>query len=158
LALKYGFIRVIFFPANVVRAEKHNRKLPCHLLPVIEGKLVNVAESVAHCVAHGLKVQVENANSEGNALHVRRENEPQGVSDQLRGARKPHAHHVHKGSVLLVKRGNGRLDPGELKALPRELQWCGKLRLLLRPERPQSRIFKRLRYLKLRLLLRPGHP
>jgi len=134
LALKYGFIRVIFFPANVVRAEKHNRKLPCHLPRVIAGKLANVVESVAQRVVHDPKV--ENANSEGNALHVRRENEPQGVSDQLRGARKPHAHHVHKGSVLLVKRGNGRLDPGELKALPRELQWCGKLRLLLRPGHP----------------------
>jgi len=158
LALKYGFIRVIFFPSNVMKAEKHSRKLPCHLLHVSARKLVNVVESVAQHVADGPKARVENANSEGNALHVHRENEPQGVSDQLRGARKPHAHHVHKGSVLLVKRGNGRLDPGELKALPRELQWCGKLRLLLRPERPQSRIFKRLRYLKLRLLLRPGHP
>jgi len=124
LALKYGFIRVIFFPANVVRAEKHNRKLPCHLLPVIEGKLVNVAESVAHCVAHGLKVRVENANNEENVLRVRRENVLQEESDQPqpKAAREPRAHHVHKGSVLHARRGNGPLDPGELKALPRKLQ------------------------------------
>jgi len=122
LALKYGFIRVIFFPANVVRAEKHNRKLPCHLLPVIEGKLVNVAESVAHCVVHGLKVKVENANNEENVLRVRRENVLQEGSDQPKAAREPRAHHVHKGSVLHARRGNGPLDPGELKALPRKLQ------------------------------------
>jgi len=128
LALKYGFIRVIFFLANVVRVEKRNRKLPRHLANVIAGKLANVAESVAHCVAHGLKVKVENANSEENALRVRRENVLQERSDQPRAAREPRAHHAHKGSVLRARRGNGPLDPGALKALPRKLQSCRKLR------------------------------
>jgi len=111
---------VIFFPANVVRAEKHNRKLPCHLPRVIAGKLVNVVESVAQRVVHDLKV--ENANSEGNVLRVHRGNALQEERGRPRAAREPHAHHVHKGNVLLARRGNGPLDPGELKALPRKLQ------------------------------------
>ena len=122
MALKYGFIRVIFFLANVLLAEKHSRKLPCHLHHASVRKLVNVVESVARHVVEGPKARVENANSEENALHVRRENGPHEVSDQLRAAREPRGHHVHRESVLLVQRGNGQLDPGELKVLPRKLQ------------------------------------
>jgi hypothetical protein len=158
LALKYGFIRVIFFQANVVRAEKHNRKLPCHLPHVIAGKVANVVESVAHRVVDGLKVKVENANSEENVLCARRENALQGESDQPRSARGPHARHAHKGSVLRARRGNGPLDPGEPKALSRKFQSCRKLRKSLRLRYPQFRMFKRPRYLKLRKSLRLRYP
>jgi hypothetical protein len=87
---------------------------------VIEGKLVNVAGSVAHRVALDLKV--ENANNEENVLYVRRENVLQEESDQPKVAKEPRVRHVYKGSVLRVRQGNGPLDPSELKALPRKLQ------------------------------------
>jgi hypothetical protein len=117
---------------------------------VIAGKLANVAESVAHCVAHGLKVKVENANSGENVLRVRRENVLQEERDQFKAARGPHAYHAHKGSVLRARRGNGPLDPGELKALPRKLQSYRKPRKSPRLRYLQFRIFKRPRYLNLR--------
>jgi len=120
LALKYGFIRVIFFPANVVKAEKHNRKLLCHLPHVIAPNLVNVAESAVHHVAHVLKA--ENANSEGNVLRVHRGSVLQEESDHRRVAKEPRAHRVRRESVLLARLVKGQLEPGGLKALPRKLQ------------------------------------
>jgi hypothetical protein len=146
---------VIFFPANVVRAEKHNRKLPCHLPRDHAGKLANVVESVAQRVVHDLKV--ENANSEESVLRVRRENVLHEESERRRVAREPHAHHEHKGSVLHASRENGPLDPGELKDLPRKRQSCRKLRRSLRLRHLQFRMFKRLRYQKLRKSLRLRH-
>jgi hypothetical protein len=146
---------VIFFPANVVRAEKHNRKLLCHLPHVVAGKLANVVESVAQRVVHDLKV--ENANSEESVLRVRRENVLHEESERRRVVKEPHAHHEHKGSVLHASRENGPLDPGELKDLPRKLQSCRKLRKSLRLRYLQFRMFKRLLYQKLRKSLRPRY-
>ena len=120
MALKCGFIRVIFFPASVVKVEKHNRKLLCHLPRVIDQKLVNVVGIGGHLVAHALKA--ENASNEENDLRDRRENVPQEASDRLRVAREPRECPVRRGSVPLARQESGPLDPGELKALPRKLQ------------------------------------
>jgi hypothetical protein len=77
-------------------------------------------ESVVQLVAHEPKV--ENADSAENVPRVRRGSVLQEVSDRPRAVREHRAHHVHKGSVLLARRGNGQLDPGELEALLRKLQ------------------------------------
>jgi hypothetical protein len=139
---------VIFFPANVVRSEKQNRKLPRHFPHVSAGKLANVAEIVARRVAYDLKV--ENANSEESVRRVRRENVLQEESDRRKVARELHALHERKEIVLYASRENGQLDQGELKALPRGLQSFRKPRKSLRLRHLQFRMFKRPRYQKLR--------
>jgi hypothetical protein len=149
---------VIFFPANVVRSEKQNRKLPRHFPHVSAGKLANVAEIVARRVAYDLKV--ENANSEESVLRVRRENVLQEESDRRRVARELHALRERKEIVLYASRENGQLDQGELKALPRGLQSFRKPRKSLRLRHLQFRKPRkslRLRHLQFRMFKRPRY-
>jgi hypothetical protein len=158
LALKYGFIRVIFFLANVVRVVKHNRKAPRPLPHVSAGKLANVVESVVRRVAHDLKVEI--TSSEESVLCVRRGNVLQEESERRRVARElheRHERHERKGIVLYASRENGPLDPGELKALPRRLQSFKKPRKSLRLRYLQFRMFKRPRYLQFRMFKRPRY-
>jgi hypothetical protein len=146
---------VIFFLANVVRVVKHNRKAPRPLPHVSAGKLANVVESVVRRVAHDLKVEI--TSSEESVLCVRRGNVLQEESERRRVARELHERHERKGIVLYASRESGPLDPGELKALLRELQSFKRPRKSPRSRYLQFRIFKRSRHLQFRIFKRSRH-
>jgi hypothetical protein len=157
LASKYGFIRVMSFPANVVKVVKHNRKQLCHSLRVKERKLVNVVETAVHLVAHELKGKVQNANSAEIALRERRENDLQEESDRHKVVRDHLVRHVRRENDLLARRETDPVDPDEMKARPRKSQQCKKLRMLLRMGYPKFRMSRQPQRLKFRMLLRTRH-
>jgi len=111
-------------------------------------KLATVVVSVVRHAVHDLLVEI--ASSEEIVLFARRGNVLREESERHRVARELHEHHERKGIVLYASRENGPLDPGELKALLRELQSFKRPRKSPRSRYLQFRIFKRSRYLKLR--------
>ena len=106
-----------------MKAEKHSRKLPCHLHHASELKVVNGVESVGHRVAGGPKARVENANSEGNVLIVFTPRQRRTVAWTRRCSshaclsRRP-VFRRHRVAVELVRGGS---IPDSLQPLPRRV-------------------------------------